>query len=65
MDFKIKNDTKKEVGKLLFDFAKIGLAIAIIAPLIEEGSFSLYTIIPLTVIILTGVYLINKGSKDD
>lgn len=65
MAFKIKNDTKKEVGKLLFDFAKIGLAIAIIAPLIEEGSFSPYTIIPLTVIILTGVYLINKGSKDD
>jgi len=65
MLFKIKNETKKEVGKLLFDFAKIGLAIAIIAPLIEKGSFSPYTVVPLTVIILTGVYLINKGAKDD
>ena len=38
----MKKGTIKEFGKLLYDFAKIGLAVAVVAPLVKGEHFSLF-----------------------
>lgn len=60
----MKKETIKEFGKLFYDFAKIGLAVAVLAPLVKGGKFSAYSFVIIIVIIGIGTYLINKGVDD-
>ena len=43
----MKKETKKEFGKLIFDFTKIGFAIAFLTPLVKGTEISLYILIPI------------------
>lgn len=61
----MKKETLKEAGKLLYDFAKIIVAIALITPLAKGENLSLYTVAVAILIVLMGTYLINKGAKDE
>ena len=52
-----------EFGKFIYDLAKITFAVAIISPIIKDGSFSLYAVIVASVLVLLGSYIIYKGGK--
>jgi hypothetical protein len=52
-----------EFGKFIYDLAKITFAVAIISPIIKDGSFSLYAIIVASILVLLGSYIIYKGDK--
>ena len=57
----IKQETIKEFGKLLYDFSKIGLAVAVLAPLAKGETISLMAIASVLIVVLFGTYIINKG----
>ena len=61
----MKKETTKEIGKLFFDLTKIIFAIAILTPLLKEGTLEILTIIPATLTALLGIYFINKGAKNE
>jgi len=58
-------DLLKEFGKLIYDIAKIIFAVAIVAPLVKEGKFSLYAIFIAAALIVAGSYIIYKGGEKD
>ena len=58
----MKKETIKEVGKLFIDLAKIIFAIAILVPLVKDGSFQLITVVPALLTVICGIYLTNKGA---
>ena len=58
------NDFYKEFGKLIYDFAKITFAVAIITPLVRDGNYSLYPIFTVLGLIVVGSYIIYKGTKN-
>ena len=58
-------DLLKEFGKLVYDLAKIIFAVAIIAPLVKEGKFSIYPILVAAALIAVGSYIIYKGGRKD
>ena len=60
----MNKETIKEFGKLLYDFAKIGLAVAVLAPLAKGENISLPAIFSVLVVVLLGTYIINKGVND-
>ena len=61
----MKNETKKEFGKLIYDFSKIGFAIAFVTPLVKGESVTPMVFLPITIGIIIGTYLINKGAKNE
>ena len=61
----MKKETIKELGKLFYDFAKIGLAIIIITPFAKGESVSLYAIVVTALVVALGTYIIDKGAKDE
>ena len=61
----MKRETIKEAGKLLLDFTKIIVAIAIITPLVKSGETEIAPFIFAAISALSGLYLINKGAKDE
>ena len=60
----MKKETKKEFGKLIFDFTKIGFGIAFLTPLVKGTEISLYILIPIFLGIIIGLYLIDKGANE-
>ena len=58
-------ETIKEIGKLNIDLAKIVFAIAILTPLIKTGSIDYKALLSSLGLIISGVILINKGTKED
>ena len=61
----MKKETIKELGKLVLDFSKIIIAVAVISPFVKEDDFH---ILPLIIGVITsglGLYLIDKGVKDE
>lgn len=60
----LHKETMKEFGKLFYDFAKIGGAIAVITPLAKGDELSLATFISVLATIALGTYIINKGVQD-
>jgi len=60
----MKKETIKEFGKLLYDFSKIGLAIAVITPLAKGEDISLLAIGSVIVVVAMATYIINKGVND-
>lgn len=60
----MKKETKKEFGKLIYDFAKIGGAITLITPFAQDKTISYGAILGVFVAIAFGTYIINKGASD-
>ncbi|MGE4296154.1 MAG: DUF6722 family protein [Campylobacterales bacterium] len=61
----MKKETLKEAGKYLFDVSKILIALMIIAPLVQDAPFSVIALIAVVTLAAVGLYLINKGAKDE
>jgi hypothetical protein len=60
----MKQETKKEFGKLIYDFAKIGGAITLITPFAQDKPVSIGAIISVIVAVAIGTYIINQGAND-
>jgi len=58
-------ETLKEIGKLSFDIAKIVFAIAILTPLLRDVGINYFAIFGAISLVVGGIILINKGSKDE
>jgi len=58
-------ETIKEIGKLGLDLAKITFAVAILAPFVKTGSIDYKTLIGAFAFAISGIILINKGTKED
>ena len=61
----MKKETLKEIGKFHLDVSKILMALAVISPVVKEGSVSFGVVIVIAVIFAVGVILINKGASDE
>ena len=61
----MKKETIKEAGKLLLDFTKIIVAVAIITPLVKNGQMEIAPFIFAAIAAISGLYLIDKGAKDE
>ena len=61
----MKRETLKEVGKFGLDLAKIIFAVAILPPILKNGSINWYAIIRAIFFALGGIILINKGVADE
>lgn len=53
----------KEIGKYLFDISKIVLGLAIVTPLVREGSLSAYPIFIALLLFGGGATLVYLGGK--
>ena len=60
----MKRETIKEFGKLVYDFAKIGLAVAVITPLAKGEDISFIAIFSVVIVVFLGTYIINRGVND-
>ena len=62
----MKKETKKEFGKLIFDFAKISFGIAFLTPLVKENTKFDYMsiLVPIFFAIIIGLYLIEEGASE-
>ena len=61
----MKKETIKEMGKFFLDLAKIVFAIAILTPLVTNDKFEIAPVAIGIVIVIAGIYLTNKGAKDE
>ena len=61
----MKKETIKEAGKLLLDFTKIIVAIAIITPLVKSGRMAIAPFIFAAITAASGLYLIDKGTNNE
>lgn len=61
----LKKETIKEIGKVFIDVFKIVVAVAIIAPLVKSESIGIMPFVFAFPLLLVGVYLTDKGIKDE
>lgn len=61
----MKKETLKELGKLILDVTKIVIAIVVITPFVKGGNIEIFPILSAIAMAGTGLYIINKGVKDD
>ncbi|MDA3053234.1 hypothetical protein OFO01_07280 [Campylobacter sp. JMF_01 NE2] len=61
----LKKETIKESGKLLLDLAKVIIAVAIVTPLVKNEAIGITPFIVALMISVVGMYLFNKGAKDE
>jgi len=61
----MKKETIKEFGKLFYDFAKIGLAVAVVTPLVKGENLSYLAFLGVVTTVCIGTYLIDKGGHDE
>ena len=58
-------DLLKEMGKYFLDISKIVFAVAVIAPVVKEGSISMIAIGLALALMMLGTYITYKGVQDD
>jgi len=61
----MKKETLKELGKLILDVTKIVIAIVVITPFVKGGSVEILPILSAVAMAGIGLYIINKGAKDE
>jgi len=61
----MKKETLKEIGKYFLDISKILIALTLIAPLMKKGDYSIIAILIVVILMGLGMYLTNKGAKDE
>lgn len=62
---KFKKETIKESGKILFDIAKLVIAVAIITPLVKDEAIGVFPFLFAFLLMIPGIYLFDKGAKDE
>ena len=60
----MKRETKKEFGKLIYDFAKIGGAITLVTPFAQDKPISYGALAGVFIAVAFGTYIINQGASD-
>ncbi|MBL0707800.1 MAG: hypothetical protein JJW00_02010 [Sulfurimonas sp.] len=61
----MKKETTKELGKFILDITKIIIAIVVIAPFVKGGTVEIIPILSAVGMAGIGLYITNKGVKDD
>lgn len=61
----MKKETLKELGKLILDVTKIVIAVVIITPFVKGGDIEILPIFSAVAMAGIGLYIINKGAKDE
>jgi hypothetical protein len=61
---KMRRETIKEIGKFMVDIAKVIFAIALLAPLVQKGEFSILPAISGLIFAGGGFFLVDKGASD-
>ena len=61
----MKKGTIREFGKLFYDFAKIGLAVAVVTPLVKGEDISFIAFAGVIATVFIGTYLIDKGGNNE
>jgi len=56
---------RKEIGKYHLDISKILIGLAVISPVVKQGSFSCGVVVVISIIFIVGIVLINKGAADE
>ena len=64
-DGSMKKEAIRELGKFILDITKIIVAIAVITPFVKGGGIEIVPIIASVVMAGIGIYIINKGAKDE
>ncbi len=61
----LKKETFKEIGKYLLDISKILIALTLVGPLVKGEAASFVAILLTAVLAVIGIYLTDKGVKDE
>ena len=61
----MKKETIKEIGKYFLDISKILIALTLISPIMKDANFSFGAIFVVVILWGVGIYLTNKGAKDE
>jgi len=61
----MKKETLKEVGKFILDLSKIIFAVAVITPFVKGSNFEILPVVVASAISVVGIYIMNKGVKDE
>jgi len=61
----MRKEAIKELGKFILDLSKILIAVVVVAPFVKGGNLEIFPIVVSAVTSSLGMYLINKGAKDD
>ncbi len=61
----MKKETSKELGKFILDLTKIIFAIVVITPFVKNDSIQILPLIITGITSALGMWLINKGVKDE
>ena len=61
----MKKEAIKELGKFILDITKIIVAIAIVTPFVKGGDIELVPIFSSVAMAAIGIYITNKGAKDE
>ena len=61
----MKKETKKELGKYILDLNKIIFAIVVITPFVKGENIQILPFVVIGITSTLGIYLINKGAKDE
>ncbi len=61
----MKKETLKELGKFTLDLSKIIIAIAVVTPLVKESDFHIAPLLMGISTAIIGLYITNKGVKDE
>lgn len=65
INFRLKKESLKESAKLLLDFSKVIFAITVVTPFVKGGSLDIISIITSVILAGIGIYVYNKGAKDE
>jgi len=63
--FIMKKETLKELGKFILDITKIVIAIVVITPFVKGGEVEILPIFSAVGMAGFGLYITNKGVKDE
>lgn len=61
----MKKETLKELGKYFLDISKILIALILVTPLMKDNEISSLAIGFIFSLFIIGVFLTNKGVKDE
>jgi len=61
----MKKETTKELGKFILDITKIVIAIVVITPFVKGGNVEITPILVAIAMASVGLYITNKGVKDE
>jgi len=61
----MKKEAIKEFGKYFLDISKILIALVLVTPMMKTGEISIVSVFIISALSIIGIYLTNKGAKDE